>query len=274
MRNFILVLALFLVALSCDRRPQTLEVEAADEALVESTASLVDVPPTAQVEVPKVIKTANYRIQVDNLDSSVVSLEKILARYRGMMADMNQVSTVRELTNTMVIRVPADQFDALLSEIGKEAIYTSYKRVSTQDVSEEFMDIEIRLKTKKEVRDRYIDILKNKAKTVDDVLKAEEQIRVIQEEIEAKEGRLQWLKNRVAFSTINLEMYQVIPFTAEPESMGKKTFMFKVREGLGNGWEMLTLVLLALVNIWPFVVVIGLIYWRRQWIARKLKGNK
>ena len=70
------------------------------------------------------------------------------------------------------------------------------KNVSVQDVTEEYLDIEARLKTKKEVEARYIEILKSKTKTVEDVLKAEEQIRIIREEIEAREGRLNYLKNQ------------------------------------------------------------------------------
>jgi len=70
-----------------------------------------------------------------------------------------------------------DKFDAFLTAIEAESIYTDYKNINSNDVTEEFTDITIRLKTKKEVRDRYIDILRNKAKTVKDILDAEDKIR-------------------------------------------------------------------------------------------------
>jgi hypothetical protein len=216
-----------------------------------------------------IIKNANYRFRVEDVNASTKNIEAMIRQAEGYVADMNLEANHSEISNTLVIRVPARNFESLLETLGKEATFTDYKRISTQDVTEEFIDIQTRLRTKKEVRDRYIDILRNKAKTVDDVLKAEEQIRILQEEIESREGRLKYLQDRVSVSTINLEIYQPLPYAERPQAEGKP-YLIRLNKGLTNGWEMVTGFSLLLVNLWPFIVVGSLLWWKRKWIRAKL----
>src|SRR5690606_18336536 len=101
------------------------------------------------------------------------------------------------------------------------SISEDYIKVNAQDVTEEYYDLETRLKTKKEVEARYIEILKSKAKTVEEILIAEDKIRYLREEIEAVEGRLRLLKNKVGLSTIQIEIYQDAYFVKEKENIKK-----------------------------------------------------
>lgn len=220
-----------------------------------------------------IIKTANYKFQVENVDSSTKRIERLVVPYKAFIADMNLVATSSEVSNNLVIRVPSQNFEELIETLGKEALFTNFKRISADDVTEEFVDIESRLKTKKEVRDRYVDILKSKAKTVADVLKAEEQIRILQEEIEAKEGRLKFLQSRVSMSTINLEIYQQVDYKETPDTY-EKPYVIQAKQGLSNGWTLVTTLTLFLINIWPIVIVAVLIYGRRNWIREKLTTQK
>ncbi len=220
-----------------------------------------------------IIKTANYKFQVENVENSTKSIEKLAQQHQAFIADMNLVTTSSEISNSLIIRVPSKTFEKLIEDLGKEALFTNFKRISAEDVTEEFIDIESRLKTKKEVRDRYVDILKNKAKTVEEVLKAEEQIRILQEEIEAKEGRLKFLQSRVSMSTINLEIYQRVDYKEIPDTY-EKPYMIKVKQGLSNGWTIVTTLTIFLINIWPIVIVGLLVYWRRNWIRDKLTTKK
>ena len=179
-------------------------------------------------------------------------------------------STYR-ITNQLVVRVPADRFDELMNQIETESIYTNHRRVNAQDVTEEYLDIETRLNMKKQVRDRYVAILRDKAKTVEEVLKAEEAIRVIQEEIESREGRLNYLKNRISLSTINLEIYQEVPYT--PDRGQRTTFWTRLKQSAVNGWTIVVNMVLGLVTIWPLVLIGGLLIWQRKWLRRKLLGK-
>ncbi|HMQ85854.1 MAG TPA: DUF4349 domain-containing protein, partial [Saprospiraceae bacterium] len=221
------------------------------------------------VQIPRqIIKTADYRIQVKDVNKSAQQAQALATRYGGVVTNAELNNSSYEITNRLTIRVPAGRFDSLLNDLGQEAMFTQYKRVSSQDVTEEYVDISIRLQTKKEVRDRYVDILRDKAKTVEEVLKAEEQIRVIQEEIEAQEGRLRFLQNQVAMSTINLELFQQMEYQPEP-NVYHRSFGSKLMESLQDGWSLLQELVLLLIRIWPLLLIGGLIWWRRRWIWKR-----
>lgn len=231
-------------------------------------------PKNETVPIPRqIIKTAEYRIKVKNVEKSSRSINALAEEFGGFVSSSELTNSSYEITNNITIRVPAGQFDSLLNAIGGEAVFTNYRRISSQDVTEEFVDIETRLKTKKEVRDRYEEILRKKAKTVEEVLKAEELIRVIQEEIEAKEGRLRYLRNQVAMSTIHLEIYQEIEYRAEP-AVYRKSFGSKLLNALENGWELVQVLVLGFISIWPLVLIGGLIVWKWGWVKNRVRRKK
>jgi hypothetical protein len=228
-------------------------------------------PAKPETPIPRqIIKTANYRIRVEDVNASSQRAGQLALKHGGYVSGTELTNSSYEITNAITIRVPANRFDSLLNDLGGDAIFTQYKKVSSQDVTEEYVDVTTRLKTKKEVRDRYIDILRNKAKTVEDVLKAEEQIRIIQEEIEAKEGRLRYLKDQVAMSTIYLELYQSIDYRPEP-TVFRESFGSKLLTALKNGWELLQGIAVVLVTIWPLLILGGLLWWRRRWIWQRIR---
>lgn len=260
---------LILLVLSCARESRNLEMMKSEEVPAEMASNDQTQNKTEQDQSNYIIKTAGYKFQVEDVSQSTKAVQALVAKHQAFIADMNLITNNTEVTNNLIIRVPSKNFETLLEDLGKEAIFTNFKRISAEDVTEEFVDIESRLRTKKEVRDRYIDILKNKAKTVEDVLKAEEQIRILQEEIEAKEGRLKYLQSRVSLSTINLEMYQKVEYQETPDTY-QKSYIIKAKQGFSNGWDIVKNLALFVINIWPIIIIGILVYWRRGWIKQKL----
>ncbi len=221
---------------------------------------------TAPIE-RKIIRTANLRMQVDDVEKTSAKIEALIKQKGGFISDVNMSASGSYITNNITIRIPNEKLDSLLDSFSGEAIHIDYKRINSKDVTEEFVDIELRLKTKKEVRDRYIDVLRNKAKTVEEILNAEERIRVIQEEIESKEGRLRYLSNQVALSTINLEVYQ-----HDGTGIVRKSYSSKIARAFSDGWDGIKEFVLVLVNLWPVLIILGLvIYYFRKWVRIKKK---
>ena len=143
--------------------------------------------------------------------------------------------------------------------------------INSRDVTEEYVDLESRLKTKKEARDRYIEILRNKTGDVKDIIAAEDAIRKITEEIEAKEGRLRYLNDRIEFSLVEVSIYQAIE-----RSLSKTyeaSFGDKATSSFVKGWNFLLSLTLALVRIWPLLIFFTLIIiWKRKWFRKAFKN--
>lgn len=267
-------IGVIILLISCTEQNSKLADVYSNEEMVLTSSQA---PPKADDEnIPdsknRIIKTADYKFNVESIEVATKNIEKIVSRFEGFIADMDMQSSNTAMSNTFTIRVPAGNFDPLLEALGKDALFTHYKKISTQDVSEEFVDIQSRLQTKKEVHARYVDILINKAKTVEDVLKAEQQIRTLQEEIEAKEGRLRYLQAKVSMSTINLEIYQKADFAYIPDSF-EKPYITKAKAGFDNGWGIVTGFSLLLINLWPLILLLVLFLWKREAILQKLKSK-
>jgi len=90
------------------------------------------------------------------------------------------------------------------------------------------------------------------------------------EEIEAKEGRLRYLQNRVGLSTLTLSIYQKVEYAAAPV-VYEITFLTRMKEAFMNGWDIVLGILLGLVNIWPLVILFSLLIWKRKGIWGKIR---
>ena len=213
----------------------------------------------------KIIWVGDLELQVDNVDRVTTEITKISSKYNAFVSDMNLRRTNYEISNTITVKVKSKDFTNLINEIKGNSIFTRKVEITSNDVTEEFIDIETRLKTKREVRQRYIDILKNKTGDIKDVIEAEDAIRKITEEIEAKEGRLRYLSSRVNFSTVNIYIFQEVDYKNEPQIF-IKPYSSKLMKALLNGWTIVTELLLIIFNIWPLIFVGAIIVWRRKWI--------
>ncbi|ARN76825.1 hypothetical protein BST97_01760 [Nonlabens spongiae] len=217
----------------------------------------------------KIIWNANLEFQVDDVDDATQNISQLCSKYGAFISHMDLTSSNYEVMNRITIRVDDKNFNKLINDIKGTSTFMRRFEIRSNDVTEEFVDVESRLKTKKEVRERYIDILRNRSGEIKDVIAAEDAIRKITEEIEAKEGRLRYLQDQVSQSTINLEIYQKVDFTEEPETF-EKGFFTELKESLQVGWEIVIEIFLLLVKVWPLILIaIGLLMWRRKWLRRK-----
>jgi hypothetical protein len=201
----------------------------------------------------KIIKTANFRFQTENVKQTITALEQSIRKYNGYIETSNLKLDNPILESRMTIRVQNDFFDELLNEIDLQAVFVNFRNIATDDVSKDFVDLDSRLKTKREVEQRYIQILRSKAGTIEELLDAEQKIGALHEEIEATISRINYLKDQVSYSTINLEFYQTIK--QEVAAVEEPGFIRKAGDALGVGWSGVTDITIGLLHIWPLLLL-------------------
>lgn len=271
-----MILLLFFALTACQQDSELARDSASAETeVMEADLSYLAAPETATPPPPpdrlptqerRLIRTAEMRIQVAELDSATAAATRLVSRVGGFIADSEFTNSSYRLDRRLTIRVPADRFDELLTGIGGIGLRTDYQRVNTQDVTEEWVDLESRLATKRAVRDRYIEILRNRAQTAKDILDAEDKIRVVTEEIEAQEARLRSLRDRVALSTLQLELYQEKRVEELPADPYRVSFWHQIGDSFATGWSLVKNFLLFLIAIWPvWLAVPFLVYGWRRW---------
>ncbi len=270
------IIAFSLVLLSsCNESKSTNEmVTNKDMPMEADAAAQADFKQAKTPENRKLIWTADLEFQVKDVDVSTEKINALSEKYDGFVSDMMLSNNRYRISNTITVRVPNNKFQKFIRAIKGEALFMDRADISSDDVTEEYVDIQARLKAKREVRDRYIEVLKTKAGTVKDIIEAEEAIRVITEEIEAKEGRLRYLNDRVDLSTVTITMYEKVEYVDSPERY-EKSYSDEVGDSFGTGWEAVKIILLGFISVWPLILLglIALIIWKRKRIFGMFKKS-
>ena len=220
----------------------------------------------------KLIKTLNYRFDVENVNRTNEAIETAVKKYPAYISDSKLTFGRFQIENKITIRIQNEFFQDMIKDIDQQAKLIIQRNISTDDVAKEFVDLESRLKTKREVEQRYAEILRKKAGTITELLEAEQKIGDLHEEIEATISRINYLKDQVSYSTINLEFYQTITqqiAEVETNSTGKD-----FKEALSAGWTGIVSFLLVITYIWPLIILViitGAFYWFKK--RRSLAHN-
>lgn len=143
---------------------------------------------------PMLVYTATMNLAVFQVAEASKQVEVMARESGGFLA--------RRDDSTIVIRVPAGKFDDLLKRIEKLGDVL-HRNIAAEDVTEQFMDMEVRLKNARAVRDR-LQALLEKATKVEESLSIEKELTRVGTEIETLEGKLKYLRDRVMFSTITI----------------------------------------------------------------------
>lgn len=242
-------------------------------SLVKTSASLSQAEQTQAQTGRKIIRNAELSLEAESPEETQRRIAGIAESKRGFVVESQQSSsdarrTTRDVVN-MTIRVPADQFQATLDEIRQAAGRVVTETVKGQDVTEEFIDIEAQIKAKKALEAQFMEIMK-RANTVEDALDVQRQLADVRGEIERIEGRLRFLENQSALSTIKVRI-------ETPTAISSNTtgFSYRLTESFGDGLDIALNFVLGLVTlvigILPFALFIGLPgfligkrLWRRQ----------
>lgn len=253
----------------CAQNRDSAMFEMADEAMVaptseqkiDETIETEEAVETDETVGRKLIKEGRVEFKTDDLNSTRETIFEAVKKHKGYVSSDQEFKSPGRKSNTVIIRVPADNFDSLLSDATQGVKRFESKEINVKDVTEEFLDIQARLKTKKELEQRFIDLLKV-AKNVTEILEIEKQIGELRSDIESIEGRLKYLQNRVSFSTLTMTFYETIP--------NETDFGQKFKNALKNGWDNLIWLFVGLTNIWTFILIaVALVIGIRVYKKRK-----
>jgi hypothetical protein len=248
-------------------------IEASMERAQTTPAALASAPvPDVYSNGKKIIKKAHYRFEVKNVKAATKVIESSILKFGAYIESSNLVLENPFLESKITIRVPNESFGDLLQETDAQAVFVNFRNVTTDDISKDFVDLESRLKTKREVEQRYTAILRHKAGTIDELLQAEEKIGDLHEEIEATISRLNYLKDQVTYSTIQLEIYQTI--AQQVAAVESESFQDKAGEAVAAGWTAITNICIALLYLWPALLLIPIAYYfiRKRKITARMKS--
>lgn len=207
----------------------------------------------------KIIGDAQLEIEVEQGKFQTVFNQAmgLAGRYAGYLVSSNAYATGEEdsmRSGSVSIRVPSKSFNEALLDAGK--LGTPKKQsLSTQDVTEEYVDLQARIKNSEANVASLLELL-GKAKTVDEILYVRTVLNSAQQELESLKGRMRYLEEHTSYSTITMNIYEVGVEVVDEESWG---FVAALKDGARNLVKAFNAIVRALGIIIPVLIVVGII---------------
>jgi len=133
-----------------------------------------------------------------------------------------------------------------LNEIRSQGTSVIQEKATGQDVTEEYIDLEARIRTQKALELQFLEIMKQ-ANKVADALEVQRQIADVRTEIEKLEGRKRFLENRATLSTITVNLQTPTPIVVSTSGFGRN-----IREAVADSITVAGAIVLFLIR---FVIV-------------------
>lgn len=220
-------------------------------------------PNASPVEVNrKIIRNADLTIETDLPENGIPKIAAIAETRGGFIV----TSEVRQQVTggssdakvvTIVARVPAPQFEIAVEEIRKIGSRVLQEKRTGRDVTEEYIDLEARVRTKKALEAQFLEIMKQ-AQKVSEALEVQKQLAEVRTEIEQLEGRLRFLANQTSLSTITVTLQPPVSMV----SATPRGFYSGVKEAISNGVDIAVAIVLfiitAMLGLLPVLLLIVL----------------
>lgn len=221
-----------------------------------------------------IIYTGDISIVVADTEATAAEIQALTGSMGGRVVSSSfYQSGEGAFAGTITIRVPVDRFAEAMSRIQEMAVEVRRADQNSEDVTEEYVDLQARLENLEATADRVRGFLEQ-AGTVEEALAVNQELSRLESEIEAHKGRIQYLENRAAFSTITVSLTP--DELAQPIEVGGWRLGGAAREaveallGALQGlarivvWLVIFVLPLALIVLLPLAVIVRLARRRSQ----------
>ena len=205
----------------------------------------------------KLIRTGNISLEVKTVSDAE---EKITAWAKGLGGYITNANTW-DNGASFTVRIPSARFDDAMAQAGDFGRVTN-RSVNSQDVSDNYYDLQSRLQTKYILRDKLSSYL-NQAKDIKDLLEIERQLNSVIEEIESTESRFKRLAGQVDYSTIYINMQ----FERGKDESGiilpdvKDSWNEFLSNIIGFFWGLLKVLFYIVIYGVPLIAVAAFFFW-------------
>jgi len=201
----------------------------------------------------KLIRTGTVRMEVEDVQTGQDRVALLAMSAGGFVAGNKLWGTPREgYQAVIVIRVPNERLDQVVQELRKIGKVSSID-IQSQDVSQEYVDLEARLRTKRQEEAILLDLMGRRG-NLGDILSVERELARVRGEIEQAQGRLNYLENMVALSTLTVEM------TQKPKPEEAPEVAWKLADTAKGAWRAAMKAASALVRAGLWVIITGIVW--------------
>lgn len=248
--------------------PMARSAAATPHAMPASGWTTQAAPSDSVVANSMIIRTGQAQVQVDSLEAGIAALERTAEALGGWVAHSSIDLGERQWRSAQLeLKIPSARWDDLLtglSGIGELRQLTT----STEDVGEQFVDLTAQLGNAEWLEARYLRLLQTRTGSLEDLLAVERELARVRERIESLQGRLRYLGNRVAVSTLHVSLAEPVNLLGvSPESQ-------PLRDAFSAAWANFLAVITGGIALLGGVLPIALILAGMLWGWRAIRRAK
>ena len=249
----------------------TTEEQKSIEAEVEQESATEDIE---AFNTRMIIHHASVTTNVKDLEKAQHNMEQKVKKYEGYIVESNvYLESDETSTGKMIVRIPEKHFETFLSEAEAEASEILEKSVTGQDVTEQYVDLNSRVKSSRAVEERLLAFMKDAEKT-EDLLKISNDLAKVQEEIEVLVGKINYLENQTSFSTIELTMQENRVIIPEIENKDLNTWEKTKKQFITSTNSLLSIgsgIIVFIFGNLPVLILLGIIAGITIWVIKRRK---
>jgi hypothetical protein len=233
----------------------------AAEAPAAEGAPASSAPPVAPNDPSrKIIKDATLTLEVASVDLALSRISGAAAQVGGYVLETRTDQVGPEQKQAVLkLAVPVDQFEATLQRIREASIRVLSEAASGTDATQEYVDTQSQLANLQATQARIREFL-DQAKTVEEALQVNTQLTEIEGQIAQLKGRLQFLSQRAAYSTIAVQLQQPPPPTPTASPTPVPESIWNPSKTAAQATSTLTTIVqaLSMIVLWLVIVVLPL----------------
>ena len=218
-----------------------------------------------------IIRTANISLVVEDVVNAREEIAQLASSLGGYVVSSRLSGRDEDRRGDISIRVPDEKLELALSELKTMAVRISSEHIYSQDITEEYIDLEARLKNAQATEAQYLALL-DKAQDVEDILRIYESLSRIRSEIEQLKGRMQYLERASNMSLVDISLEAEV--SAKPLVRVGWNFL-EILKSAVRGITIFGQVI-ATITIWLviFIPVWGIIGGITYWLIRRRRKRK
>jgi hypothetical protein len=187
----------------------------AEGVVVQTVPDVVNASRQAAGVDRKIIKNAEVNVLVEDSDIAIDRLTQVVGDAGGYIVSsrvwyQTHLDGENYKYASITLGIPVDQFEVTMRRVRGLAIRVTDENASGEDVTDQFVDLESRLANLEATQARIQSFLED-AKTVDEALRINQELAAIEAQIEEVKGRMNYLSDRSAFSTITVTIAPELP---------------------------------------------------------------
>lgn len=212
----------------------------------------------------KIVKNGSITIQTSTLkgqEKVSLYISELSKKFNAVVEREDQNNWGNQSTISINLRVPAENLESFINSLEGSEFKITNKSLNSTEVTDRYIDHEIRLRNKKELLEKHRELLKKSSK-IEDILKINQSIESTTSQIEVVEGQFRYLKKQIAMSSLYIQIQANLPATTGIKS----SFLSDLWKSLNTGLVKLRKFSLYIASLWPFIIILILaLFGFRKW---------